>query len=155
MSEFTTMSEFSDDLPTTIDTTAEIDWPDETPDVPEFQKEVSEIAEENKSVLETVDWTQILDEQDQRRVAITIEHRQARLGYLYSHLTNPEINWELNRKTKRIAFPVFDQSPSIILAPYFPDGNALRFSYRTNEIRKPKTRNVSRFHRLTLVKFYW
>ncbi|RKK62990.1 hypothetical protein BFJ69_g16953 [Fusarium oxysporum] len=99
MSEFTTMSEFSDDLPTTIDTTAEIDWLDETPDVPEFQKEVSEIAEENKSVLETVDWTQILDEQDQRRVAITIEYRQARIGYLYSHLTNPEINWELNRKT--------------------------------------------------------
>jgi hypothetical protein len=35
----------------------------------------------------------------------------------------------------------------------FPDGNALRFSYCANEIRKPKTRNASRFRRLTLVEF--
>jgi hypothetical protein len=33
------------------------------------------------------------------------------------------------------------------------DGNALRFSYRTNKIRKPKTRNASRFRRLALVQF--
>jgi hypothetical protein len=40
------------------------------------------------------------------------------------------------------------------LSPHIsPDGNALRFSYRTNEIRKPKRRNASRFRRLTLL-FY-
>ncbi|KAG7409042.1 hypothetical protein Forpe1208_v011445 [Fusarium oxysporum f. sp. rapae] len=65
MSEFTTMSEIGDALPTTIDTTAGIDWPDDMPDVPEFHEEVSETEEENKP--ETVDWTQILHEQDQRR----------------------------------------------------------------------------------------
>jgi hypothetical protein len=53
---------------------------------------------------------------------------------------------------KRTAFPVLDQSACSILAPYFPAGNAVRFQYRTYEIRKPKTRNASRFRRLTLVK---
>jgi hypothetical protein len=53
---------------------------------------------------------------------------------------------------KRNAFPVLDQSAYSILAPYFPAGNAVRFQYRTYEIRKPKTRNASRFRRLTLVK---
>jgi hypothetical protein len=56
-----------------------------------------------------------------------------------------------NYRQKRIAFPIFDQSSSIIFAPYFLDGNALRFLYCTHEIRKPKTRNASRFRRLTLV----
>jgi hypothetical protein len=52
-----------------------------------------------------------------------------------------------------LRFFVFDQSPSSIFAPYFPDGNALRFLYRTHEMRKPKTRNASRFRWLTLVQF--
>ncbi|KAI8415992.1 hypothetical protein FOFC_02300 [Fusarium oxysporum] len=58
-----------------------------------------------------------------------------------------------NYRQKRIAFPVFGQSSCSIFAPYFPDGNALRFLYCTHEIRKPKTRNASRFRRLTLVVF--
>ncbi|KAJ4075641.1 hypothetical protein NW760_015429 [Fusarium oxysporum] len=37
-----------------------------------------------------------------------------------------------NYRQKRIAFPVFDQSSSSILAPYFHGGNALRFSNCTN-----------------------
>ncbi|KAJ9419271.1 hypothetical protein QL093DRAFT_1443736 [Fusarium oxysporum] len=53
---------------------------------------------------------------------------------------------------KRIAFPVFDQLSSSISPHISPDGNALRFSYRPNEMRKPKTRNASRFRRLTLVE---
>lgn len=57
-----------------------------------------------------------------------------------------------NYQQKRIAFPVFDQSPSSILALYFPDGSALRFLDSTHEIRKLKTRNASRFCRLTLIK---
>jgi hypothetical protein len=39
------------------------------------------------------------------------------------------------------------------LAHIFPGGNALRFLYHTYKIRKPKTRNASRFRRLTLVEF--
>ncbi|KAG5802288.1 hypothetical protein H9Q74_013044 [Fusarium xylarioides] len=93
MSEFTTMSEIGDALPTTIDTTAEIDWPDDMPDVPELQGEVSEDEQENEP--ETVDWTQILHEQDQRRIAVTIETRQQYCGTFYSHLPNSDIDWEI------------------------------------------------------------
>jgi hypothetical protein len=39
------------------------------------------------------------------------------------------------------------------LTHIFPGGNALRFLHRTTEIRKPKTRNATRFRRLTLVEF--
>jgi hypothetical protein len=59
----------------------------------------------------------------------------------YSSITSRNALRFLFLTNHRLAF-----SPHI-----FPDGNALRFPYRTYKIRKPKTRNALCFRRLTLV----
>ncbi|EWZ45936.1 uncharacterized protein FOBCDRAFT_199316 [Fusarium oxysporum Fo47] len=74
----------------------EIIWPDNIPDAPEFQEE-----DETPVVPESIEpddryWTEVLVEQDRRLFEIRAKNAKLYSGYLYSHLPNSVIDWELS-----------------------------------------------------------
>ncbi|KAF4959536.1 hypothetical protein FGADI_1603 [Fusarium gaditjirri] len=85
----------NDALPPIEDT--EIIWPGDLPNAPQFQEEDEPTAPTNLDTeSDARDWTEILAEQDRRLFEIKVNNAKLYSGYLYSHLPNSIIDWELS-----------------------------------------------------------
>ncbi|KAF4500616.1 hypothetical protein FAGAP_3189 [Fusarium agapanthi] len=85
----------NDALPSIEDT--EIIWPDDLPNTPELQEEDEVTTPVNlETESDARDWTEVLAEQDRRLFEIRVNNLKLYSRYLYSHLTNSIIDWELS-----------------------------------------------------------
>ncbi|EXM07473.1 hypothetical protein NOF04DRAFT_11903 [Fusarium oxysporum II5] len=90
----------NDALPPIEDT--DIIWPDDLPNAPQFQEEDEPATTPMDQEIEPDDrdWTEILAEQDRRLFEIRVNNAKLYSGYLYSHIPNSIIDWELDGSTR-------------------------------------------------------
>ncbi|KAF4456722.1 hypothetical protein FALBO_15347 [Fusarium albosuccineum] len=92
-------------VPSTIDFSVEITWPDKMPPAPSLPAEPEpetqpligpEVVEEPAPG----NWIQLLQDQEERYQTIRAQMLEQRIGYLYSHFVNVETDWALEGTIK-------------------------------------------------------
>ncbi|KAM0546408.1 hypothetical protein ACHAPJ_010875 [Fusarium lateritium] len=92
------MSQLQSDssVPSTIDMRMESPWPEEMPPVPALPIETQLLLEsETTTDSDARDWTELLEQEEQRYQVVRVDMLKLRVRDGYAHLVNSKIDWEL------------------------------------------------------------